>query len=450
MAEGYQLMNELPHNREAEEATIGAVLINPEVLVDLHFLSPDDFYIHRHQWIWEAFERLEEKREPIDLLTVTHELETVGRLAEIGGPAYLTSVLSQVPMSLNAEAYARMVEDQAIRRRVVQASAKATQAAYAAEQIEQVQEAANAVIDAVYRDSNDDNTFKDGLSKVYDRAQRNAELTAQGKPLEVGLTTGFLDLDRILLGIEDEESVIVGGRPGDGKTAFLLNIAAHAALVLGKRVAVFSQEMSSEEVARRLVSSYAEIDSQRIKTGALKDHEWAKFTNAIETLENSGLYVSDASSLTPAKLRAKCLQLKQAQGLDLVLVDYLQLMSAGVKTENRTREVGYISRHIKMLTRELKNPIISACQLSRASEQRSEKRPNLTDLRESGDIEQDANTVIFLYRPDKYGDTDKKNTTEIIVSKRRDGAVGTAELVYLAPVTKFVNAAAKTYQFNGG
>jgi replicative DNA helicase len=227
-----------------------------------------------------------------------------------------------------------------------------------------------------------------------------------------------------------------------------LNVAAFAALVLKKKVAIFSQEMSTEEVARRLVSSYTEIDSQRIKTGALKDHEWPIFTHAIEVLECSDLYVSDASSLTPAKLRAKCLQLKRTQGLDLVLVDYLQLMSAGVKTENRTREVGYISRHIKMLTRELKNPIISACQLSRASEQRSEKRPNLTDLRESGDIEQDANTVIFLYRPDKYGDTEKKNTTEVIVAKRRDGAVGSAELIYKAPITKFVNAASKVFSFN--
>jgi replicative DNA helicase len=441
-------MNELPNNREAEEAVIGSVLINPENLIDLHFLRAADFYIIRHTWIWEAFERLGEKRAPIDLLTVTNELETMGKLAEVGGAAYLTSVLSQVPMSLNAEAYARMVEEQAIRRRVVIASKNATQAAFTAELIEQVQEAANAVPETVYRESDSDNTFKDGLSKVYDRAGRNAELTSQGKPLEVGLTTGFIDLDRILLGIEEEESVIVGGRPGDGKTAFLLNIAAFAALVLRKRVAIFSQEMSSEEVARRLVSSYAEIDSQRIKTGALKDYEWPKFTHAIEILEGSGLYVSDASSLTPAKLRAKCLQLKRTQGLDLVLVDYLQLMNAGVKTENRTREVGYISRHIKMLTRELKNPIISACQLSRASEQRTEKRPNLTDLRESGDIEQDANTVMFLYRPDKYGDTDKKNTTEVIIAKRRDGAVGSADLIYRPEITKFVNAASKVFRIN--
>jgi replicative DNA helicase len=439
-------MKELPNNRVAEEATIGAVLINSDVLVDLHFLKPEDFYIVRHAYIWEAFHRLEDKRIPIDMVTVASELEVMGKLGEVGGASYLTSVLNNVPMSFNAEAYARMVEDQAIRRRVVQASMKAMQSAYESEQIEQVQETASQITEAVYRESDNDNKFSEGLSKVYDRAGRNAELAREGKQLEVGLTTGFIDLDRILLGIEEEESVIVGGRPGDGKTAFLLNVAAHAALTLGKRVAIFSQEMSAEEVARRLVSSYAEIDSQRIKTGTLKDNEWSKFTNAIEVLENSGLYVSDASSLTPAKLRAKCLKIKQTQGLDLVLVDYLQLMAAGVKTENRTREVGYISRHIKMLTRELKNPIISACQLSRASEQRTEKRPNLTDLRESGDIEQDANTVLFLYRPDKYGDTDKKNTTEVIIAKRRDGAVGSAELIYRPEITKFVNAASKIFR----
>lgn len=439
-------MNELPNDRTAEEATIGSVFFNPEIFVDLHFLHPSDFYIHRNGWIWEAFERLNERRCPIDILTVENELKVMDK--DVGGMPYLVSVLNNIPSSFNAEAYARMVEDKAIRRRVLLSCNKAASAAYEAEQIEQVQEAANAVTESVYRESDNDNAFPSGLSKVYDRAGRNAELSANGTALDVGLTTGFIDLDRILLGIEEEESVIVGGRPGDGKTAFLLNIASYAALVLKKSVAIFSQEMSAEEVARRLVSSYTEIDSQRIKTGALKDHEWPKFTNAIEVLETSGLYVSDASALTPAKLRAKCLQLKRTQGLDLVLVDYLQLMSAGVKTENRTREVGYISRHIKMLTREIKTPIISACQLSRASEQRSEKRPNLTDLRESGDIEQDANTVMFLYRPDKYGDSDKKNTTEVIIAKRRDGAIGSAELIYRPAFTKFVNAAAKVYRLN--
>lgn len=436
---------EVPASREAEEAVIASVVIDSALLVDLHFLKPEHFYVLRNKWIWEAIRNLEEKRVSIDTVTITEQLETMGKLAEIGGPAYLTSIISTAPISYNAESYARIVEDKAIRRRVLNACNKAAQAVYNADDLEQVQEAATAVSDSVYRDSDNDNVFGAGLSAVYDRAGENYERTQAGKPLDVGLTTGFIDLDRILLGIENEESVLVAGRPGTGKTAFILNVASFAALMLHKKVAIFSQEMSAEEVARRMVAAYGEIDSQRIKTGALQDHEWTVFTNAIEHLQNTELYVSDASNLTPAKLRAKCLQLQKTQGLDVVFVDYIQLMSAGTKTENRTREVGYISQHIKMLARELKAPIISACQLSRKSEDRADKRPTLSDLRDSGDLEQDANTVIFLHRSQ---DETKQNVTEVIVAKRRDGQVGSAELIYKAPITKFVNATTKYFKVN--
>jgi replicative DNA helicase len=433
------MTTDLPQSREAENAVLGAVLINSEVLRDLHFLKSADFHDHGNQKIWKAITRLEDRRAPIDTVTVANELGDT--LQECGGPAYLTWLVSNVPMTYNAEEYARIVEDKAIRRRVIGAASRAAQAAYGAETLEEVQESASAVTEAVYRDSDNDNTFNAGLSAVYDRAGRNADLTEKGLPLEVGLTTGFIDLDRILLGIENEENVIIAAPTGQGKTAFLLNVAAHAALTLHKKVALFSQEMSSEEVSRRLVSSHTGIDSQRIKTGALKEHEWSIFTNAIETLENSGLYVSDASNLTPAKLRSACLRLQQTHGVDLVLVDYLQLMSAGIKTENRQLEVSYISRRNKMLAKELHVPVFSACQLSRAHEQRANKRPVLSDLRESGSIEQDANTVIFLYRPDDI----KPNEIEAIVAKRRDGAVGSANLIYKAPITKFVNATSRTF-----
>jgi replicative DNA helicase len=436
---------DVPNNREAEESTIGGVLIAPESVPDLHFLKHDDFYIHRNKWTWEAIERLQERRVAIDPLTVSSELDAMGKLGEIGGSAYITSLIANVPMSLNVTDYARLIVDCAIRRRVISAATKTVQAAYSAERIEEVQESANAVPEAVYRDSDNDNSFKSGLSRVCDRAGENAERTAKGLPLEVGLTTGFIDLDRILLGIEDEENVIVAAPTGQGKTAFLLNVAAHVALKLNKRVAIFSQEMGTEEVARRMVSSFTGIDSQRIKTGALRESEWPIFTNAIETLENSNLYVSDASNLTPAKLRAKCLQLQKTEGLDLVIVDYIQLMSAGIKTENRQLEVSYISRRNKQLARELHTPVYSACQLSRAHEQRANKRPILSDLRESGSLEQDANTVIFLYRPDEVN----TNEVEVIVAKRRDGALGTAHLIYQAPITKFVNATSKVFDTKG-
>jgi len=225
----------------------------------------------------------------------------------------------------------------------------------------------------------------------------------------------------------------------------MLNIASHAALKLGKRSAIFSQEMSAKQIVRRLIAQYAEIDSQKIKTGAMEAAEWVRFATAIEKLESTDIYLSDASNLTPAKLRSKCLQLQRQGGLDLVIVDYMQLMNAGVKTDTRNNEVGYISRQITLLAHELGKPVITASQLSRANEQRANKRPVLSDLRDSGNIEQDANIVIFLHRPDEAG---KENVTEVNVAKRRDGPVGQCDLIFKTELTKFVNSTSRVYRPN--
>lgn len=439
----------IPHNREAEEATIGAVMINPDIFAELFFLKHDDFYLVRNQFIWEALTRLSDRREPIDLLTVCNELDGLGKLNDCGGPAYLTSLINQVPSSLNAVSYARMVGDDSTRRKLIYASNKIVQAAYGDTDISQLQEMAKMKIDEAIQTRDEEKTIVSALSKVYDRAYDNAKRLENNEQINVGLTTGFADLDRLLLGIEDEESVLVAGRPGTGKTAFVLNIAAHVVLNLGKRVAVFSQEMSDEEVARRLISADSEIDSQKIKTGAMTAHEWGRFNNAIEGLERGGIYISDSTSLTPSKLRARCLQLQRSGGLDLVIIDYLQLMNAGMKMENRTREVGYISRSVKMLTKELHTPIISAAQLSRAGEQRADRRPVLSDLRDAGDLEQDANTVIFLHRPNKDDkNRDVSNVTNVIVEKRRDGKTGDVDLIFKGEYTKFVNSTTRIFSPN--
>jgi len=454
MEEANKTMNPsptVPQSREAEEAAIGSVFIDPDTFTEMHFLKSQDFFIHRHGFIWDAFTRLSEKRAPIDLMTVSDELDKVGMLGECGGSAYLTGLINQVPSSLNAVNYAKIIEEHAIRRRMIDAGTKIVTMAYdETKEIQAMHEESNKVLtEALQSNSEEGHPLADALSKVYDRAFDNAQRRKDGDALNVGLTTGFTDLDALLLGIEDEESVIVAGRPGDGKTSFLLNIASHAALKLGKRVAIFSQEMSNEEVARRLVSTYAEIDSQKIKTGMMDSREWERFTNAIEVLENSQIFVSDATSLTPSKLRAKCLQLKRTSGLDLVIIDYLQLMNAGIKMENRTREIGYISRNVKMLNKELRCPIISAAQLSREVEKRTEKKPILSDLRDAGDLEQDANTVMFLYRPDKYEPKgDRANVTEVVVAKRRDGMTGNVELIYRPSFTKFANAKMTSFQPN--
>src|SRR5512137_1021448 len=434
----------IPHNREAEEAVVGAVLINPEAYYDLaQFLQPDDFYIHRHRWIWEAFNRLHEQRIPLDFLTVTEELERVGQLAEIGGPAYLTALLNQVPTSLHAEAYGRMVEASAIRRRLLTAANQIATLAYnEQEAIETVIEESEKNIFNVSerRLKKDLQPISTVLSDYYDRIDELAK-----RPEEIfGVPTAFVDLDRMLTGLQPSDLLIIAGRPGQGKSGFLLSVAKNAALLHKKHVAIFSLEMSNEQVVQRLLSQETGIDSQRLRNGKLNENEWPLLTHAIEVLGDTHIWLDDTPAITPLALRTKCRRLHMEFVLDLVIVDYLQLMGSDSRTENRVQEVSYISRSLKVLARELNVPVLAAAQLSRAVEQREGKRPVLSDLRESGSIEQDADIVMFIYRPDQYEkDTDKQNVAEIIIAKHRNGPTGSVELIFLNHLAKFVDAATR-------
>jgi replicative DNA helicase len=434
----------VPHNREAEEAVVGAVLINPEVYYDLaQFLLADDFYIHRHRWIWEAFTRLHEQRIPLDFLTVTEELERVGQLGEIGGPAYLTALLNQVPTSLHAEAYGRMVEAAAIRRRMLTAANQIATLAYdQQETVENViEESEKAIFNVSERRLRHDVLpIRQVLSEVYDRIDELAK-----RPEDFfGVPTGFIDLDRMLSGLQPSDLIIIAGRPGQGKSGFLLSVARNVALLHKKHVAVFSLEMSNEQVAQRLLAQETGIDSQRMRTGKLADEEFPKFTHAIEVLGDTIIFMDDTPAITPLQLRTKCRRLHMEYGLDLVIVDYIQLMGGDTRSENRVQEVSYISRNLKVLARELNVPVLAAAQLSRAVEQRTDKRPVLSDLRESGSIEQDADIVMFIYRPDQYEkDTVKQNVAEIIISKHRNGPTGSVELVFMSHLAKFVDAATR-------
>ncbi|MBK8467711.1 MAG: replicative DNA helicase [Chloracidobacterium sp.] len=434
-----ETISQVPHSRDAEEALLGSVLINPECYYDLNFLAPDDFYIHSNKWVWEAYSKLNDSRQPIDFLTVSEELERAGKLAEIGGSAYLTTLINKVPSSLNSESYARIIEGCSARRKMISAANKIATAAYNEQMtIAEAREIANREITSASEDRRNDEkeSFVRAMSRVYDRAVLNAERTAKGLPIVTGIKTGLIDLDIQLLGVENEESVLIAARPGQGKTSLLFDIARHNVLRESKNVAVFSLEMSDEEVARRFLAQEAEVDSTKIKTGTMDQLEWSRFTNAMELYENSGqIFLSDVRGLTPAALRAKCLKLQRMYGIDLVVVDYLQLMSPGIRVENRNREVAYISRQIKLLTGELKVPIFSAVQMSRGVEGRADKRPVLSDLKDSGDLEQDANTVIFLHH-DEYK---KDAPTEAIIAKRRDGATGSVNIVYRKQFTKFGN-----------
>ncbi len=435
----------VPHSREAEEAVIGAILINPEAYYDVaQFLRADDFYIHRHQWVWESFTRLHERRVPLDILTVTSELDDMGQLAEVGGPAYLTALVNNVPTSLHAEAYGRIVEHTSIRRKMLTAANDIARLAYQEETgIDAVMDEAEKAVFGVSerRMTRDLQTIQQVLSNYYDRidqlSQRDEEF--------YGVPTGFTDLDRLLSGLQPSDFIIIAGRPGMGKTAWMLSAAKHAAQVRKKHVAIFSLEMSNEQLVQRLIAQETGIDTSRLRNGKLEEDEWPLFTHAIEVLGDTHVYLDDTPSLTPLQLRTKCRRLQMEYGIDLVLLDYIQLMSSGLRSENRVQEVSYISRNLKMLAREINAPVLAAAQLSRAIEQRADKEPQLSDLRESGSLEQDADIVMFIHRPEMYEkDTMKQNIAQIKVAKHRNGPVGTVELVFRSNLAKFENAATRS------
>lgn len=439
----------LPHMREAEEAVLGAVLVNPEVFYDVaHFLSPDDFYLHRNRWVWEAFTALTEGRNPIDVLTVSEELERNNRLEEIGGPAYLAALISNVPTSLHAEAYGHIVEETATRRRLLDVANQIARLAHQSEM--QIEDVVNDAEKAVFgvserRLTHQLQPIKQVLSVYYDRI----DYLARHQDESLGVPTGFIDLDRLLGGLQPSDLLIIAGRPGQGKSGFCLSIAKNASQLHKKHVAMFSMEMSNEQLVQRLVSQETAIDSQRLRLGDLRDDEWPIFTQAVSALGETHIFLDDTPALTPLQLRTKCRRLHMEFGLDLVVVDYLQLMTGDSRIDNRVQEVSYISRNLKVLARELNVPVLAAAQLSRAVEQRADKRPVLSDLRESGSLEQDADVVLFIYRPDQY-DTQvvKENVAEIVVAKHRNGPVGSVELVFRKSLAKFENAETRHIEFS--
>lgn len=435
---------EMPYDRQAEEAVLGSILVNPEVYYDVaYFLSGDDFFLHRNRWIWEAFTSLNEQRLPIDILTVSEELERQNRLDEIGGPAYLTAIISNVPSSLHAAAYGHLVEESATRRRLLEAANQIARLAFQLENpIEDVVNDAEKTIFGVSerRLTHQLQPLKQVLSEYYDRV----DYLARHQDETIGVPTGFIDLDRLLGGLQPSDLLIIAGRPGQGKSGLCLSIAKNASQLHKKHVAIFSLEMSNDQLVQRLVAQETEIDSQRLRLANLRDEEWPLFTQAVSTLSSTQMYLDDTPAITPLQLRTKCRRLHMEIGLDLIIVDYLQLMTGDTRIENRVQEVSYISRNLKALARELNVPVVAAAQLSRAVEARRPPRPILSDLRESGSLEQDADVVMFIYRPDQYEeDTLKQNIAEIIVAKHRNGPVGSVELVFRTTLAKFENAATR-------
>ena len=439
----------VPQSREAEEAVIGSILINPDAYFDVaEFLQPDDFYIHRHRWIWESFSRLQQNRTPIDSLTVIEDLDQQGQLAEIGGAAFITTLINSVPSSLHATAYGHIIEETAVRRRMLEAANKIATLAYEeGTGLDAVMDDAEKAVFGVSerRLTRDLAPIKQVLSEFYDHI---GELAAKDEDIS-GVTTGFIDLDHLLNGLQPSDLLIVAGRPGMGKTGFALSIAKNAALTHKKHVAIFSLEMGNDQLVQRLLAQETAIDSQRLRTGKLEKDEWSMLTHAIEVLSGTKIFLDDTPGITPMQLRTKCRRLHLEHRLDLVIIDYLQLMSSENRSENRVQEVSFISRQLKMMARELGVPVLAAAQLSRAVEQRSDKKPVLSDLRESGSLEQDADIVMFIYRPEVYEeDTDMKNVAEIIISKHRNGPTGSVQLIFRKNLAKFENAVTHLHDLN--
>jgi len=431
-----------PFNRQAEEAVLGAVLINAESYYDVaQFLQPEDFYIVRNRWVWEVFQYLHEHRTPIDYLTVTSLLEQRGQMSEIGGSAYILSLINQTPTSLHAEAYGHMIEEASVRRRMLGSANELARLAYDQKQsVDTILGEAEKSIFGISerRTRNDLQPIQEVLSDVYDRVD---QLSRRDEEI-FGVPTGLIDLDRLLGGLQKSDLLIIAGRPGTGKTGFLLSVAKNAAQKHKKHVAIFSLEMSNEQLVQRLIAQETGIDTQRLRSGKLNEDEWPLFTHSIEVLGDTKIFLDDTPAITPLQLRTKCRRLHLEYHLDLIIVDYLQLMSGDARTDNRVQEVSFISRNLKVLARELNVPVLTAAQLSRAVEQRSDKRPVLSDLRESGSLEQDSDIVMFIHRPEAgEKDSPKQNTAEIIVSKHRNGPVGSIELVFLDRLARFENSA---------
>jgi len=430
-----------PQNVEAEEAILGALLIDPDAIIRVAtFLNPEDFYREKHAWIYDTALTLHDRREPIDLLTVCDELERREQLDEVGGPAFITALTNAVPTSIHAEHYARIVERTATRRRLIDAAGQIAALAYQeADDVDEVVDRAEQVLFGVSerRVARELVPIKQVLSKYYDRVEY---LTRHRGEL-IGIPTGYGRIDKLLGGLQRSDLVILAARPSVGKTSLALGFALNAAKKYGQRIAFFSLEMSNEQVIQRLISSETGIDAQRLRRGEIEQDEWGRFMKAASDLAEIYFFIDDTPGASALELRTKARRLHAEVGVDLIVVDYLQLMRGDYRSENRVQEISSISRALKALARELNVPVLALSQLSRSVESRSDKRPILSDLRESGALEQDADVVMFIYRDEMYNDnTEWPNIADIMIAKHRNGPTGTVQLYFRKELAQYLEA----------
>ena len=430
-----------PHNEEAEKSILGASLLSKDALINImDIVKPRDFYSEMHKEIFTAIRELYSRNEPVDTLTVSEELKKRNSLEMVGGRAYIASLASGVPSTANAGQYAKIVAEKAVLRKLITASTDIIEEAYK-ETMD-----ADMVLDyaergifeiAQAKQSKDVAALKDVLIK-------NIEIIDEASRQEgniIGVPTGFRDLDAKTSGLQRSDLVIVAARPAMGKTAFALNVAQQAAIKGRASVLIFSMEMSKEQLGQRLLSMESRVEMQKLKTGDLNRKDWDDINIALDILSEANIFIDDTPGISIMEIKNKCRRIKAEHGLDLIVLDYLQLMSYEGKTDSRQQEISALSRHLKLLAREMDCPVIVLSQLSRAPEQRTDHRPQLSDLRESGAIEQDADIVLFLYRDDYYEkeNSEKPGVCEVIIAKQRSGPAGTVELMWLEKYTRFAD-----------
>ena len=430
----------LPHSVEAEQSVIGSMIMDRDAIMTAsEVITSEDFYQSQYGVLFDAMLELYNEGKPVDLVTLQERLREKDVQPEISSLEFVRDLLDAVPTSANVRHYATIVQEKSMLRKLIKVNEDIANTCYLArEKTEDIlEETEKKIFDLLqYRSTGDFVPIKQVVLNALDKIEK----ASKNKGTVTGIPTGFIDLDYKTSGFQPSDLILIAARPSMGKTAFVLNVAQHMAFKEGKTVAIFSLEMSKEQLVNRLFSLESKVDSQALRTGNLTDEDWAKLIEGAAVVGKSNLIIDDTPGISIAELRSKCRKFKLEHDLGIIIIDYLQLMSGGKHSESRQQEISEISRSLKAVARELNVPVVALSQLSRAVEQRPEHRPMLSDLRESGAIEQDADVVMFLYRDDYYNkDTDKKNIAEVIIAKQRNGPIGTVELVWLPNYTKFAN-----------
>jgi len=429
-----------PNSMEAEQAVLGGMFFGLDAItMAAENLHADDFYSPAHKIIFKNMIELFAKNIPMDLVTLKNRLDEQSLTENVGGRDYLITLASSVSTWANMEHYIDIVKNKSILRKLIRASNNISAQSYEEKHaVENIIDNAEREIFNIVQDQN--SVDFSHISEVMAESIEKIELAAKNKNRITGIETGFTDLDKKTAGLQPSDFILIAARPSMGKTAFALNVAQYAAMRNNIPVAIFSLEMSKLQLVNRFLAAEAMLDSQKLRVGDLESDDWIKIAESLGTISNAPIYINDTPGISSMEIRAKCRKLKMDKGLGMVLIDYLQLMSAGVSTNNRQQEISDISRSLKGLARELNVPVIALSQLSRAVEARADKRPMLSDLRESGAIEQDADVVAFLYRDEYYNpETDKPNQAELIIAKQRNGPTGTVDLAWVSKYTKFAN-----------